>query len=428
MLTYSIADGGTPGNEGRDYVIRRILRRAARYGRKLNMHQPFIYKLVPTVNKILAKSFPITEERLDHVSTIIRSEEEHFNRTLDRGLEIFESIKTDLKNKKEIVVPGDEIFKLYDTYGFPVDLTRTLAEEVGFKLDESGFEKKMNLQKERARKAAKFQTNEIPEDSWIILDDENKSNFVGYTEDAIETHLLRYASHENQLHLVLKDTPFYAESGGQIGDRGTISLEEFDLEVIDTQQDGENIVHICLMSDNFEVRSDRVLAQVSIAKRRETEKNHTATHLLHAALRSILGSHVQQAGSLVAPDRLRFDFNHYSKVDSGQVVEIESQVNAKIQDDLALEIAQDSFDSAKKKGAMALFGEKYGDVVRTVKVSDYSFELCGGTHVDRTGQIGPFVIIYEGSIAAGVRRIEAHHRKDCDSVFSKYSDSTWGNI
>jgi len=407
MLTYSIADGGTPGNEGRDYVIRRILRRAARYGRKLNMHQPFIYRLVPTVNQILGESFQISEERLAHVGTVIRSEEEHFNRTLDRGLDIFEGIKTDLKNKKEIVVPGEEIFKLYDTYGFPVDLTRTLAEEEGFKLDEAGFEKKMDAQKDRARKAAKFQTNEIPADSWIILSEEDQSNFVGYTEDAIETHLLRYASHENQLHLILKDTPFYAEAGGQIGDIGIIALEGFELAVSDTQRDGDDILHICPLPDNFVVKSDRVVAQISIEKRRETEKNHTATHLLHAALRNTLGSHVQQAGSLVATDRLRFDFNHYSKVNTEQITEIENQVNSKIQDDIALEIAQDSFDSAHEKGAMALFGEKYGDIVRTVRVSDYSFELCGGTHVKRTGQIGPFTIIYEGSIAAGVRRIEA---------------------
>jgi alanyl-tRNA synthetase len=407
MLTYAIADGGTPGNEGRDYVIRRILRRAARYGRKLNMHQPFIYKLVSTVNQILGGSFQISEERLVHVGAVIRSEEEHFNRTLDRGLDIFENIKTDLRNKKEIVVPGDEIFKLYDTYGFPVDLTRTLAEEEGFKLDETGFKKKMEAQKERARKAAKFQTNDIPEDSWIILSEDDQSNFVGYTEDAIETHLLRYASHENQLHLILKDTPFYAEAGGQIGDIGTIAMEGFDLEVIDTQKDGDDIIHICPIPENFMVRSDRVVAQISIDKRRETEKNHTATHLLHAALRNTLGSHVQQAGSLVAHDRLRFDFSHYSKVSAEQITEIENQVNSKIQDDIALEIAQDSYDSAREKGAMALFGEKYGDIVRTVQVSDYSLELCGGTHVERTGQIGSFAIIYEGSIAAGVRRIEA---------------------
>ncbi len=407
MLTYAIADGGTPGNEGRDYVIRRILRRAARYGRNLNMHQPFIYKLVPNVIEILGGSFPVSEERLPHVSAVIHSEEEHFNRTLDRGLEIFENIKTELKSRKEIIIPGEEIFKLYDTYEFPVDLTRNRAEEVGLKLDEPGFEQKMNEQKQRARKAAKFQATEIPGDSWIILSEDTQTNFVGYTEDAIETHILRYASHRDKLHLILKDTPFYAEAGGQIGDRGTIALEGLDLEVIDTQREGNHIIHICLLPDKFEVNSDRVVAQIKTDKRRETEKHHTATHLLHAALRNVLGTHVQQAGSLVAPDRLRFDFNHYSKVDTDQITEIERQVNEKIQNNLALEITQDSYDSAREKGAMALFGEKYGDVVRTVRVPGYSFELCGGTHVERTGQIGPFAIIYEGSIAAGVRRIEA---------------------
>ena len=407
MLSFSIADGAIPGNEGRGYVMRRILRRAARYGRNLNMHKPFIYKLVPTVAEVLGDTFPEIRERLDHISKVIRSEEEHFNRTLDRGLEIFDKIKSELATTKQKIIPGEDIFRLYDTYGFPVDLTRILADEAGFELDETGFDEKMKEQQERARKAAKFQSADIPEDSWEIFSDKGETNFVGFTEDAIETHILRYSVHKDKLHIVLKDTPFYAESGGQVGDKGIIAVEGFELEVLDTQKDGDTVIHICRLPEGFKLNSDRVFAEIQTDNRRQTEKNHTATHLLHTALRNVLGEHVQQAGSLVAPDRLRFDFTHFAKVEPEQISEIERQVNARIQDDLALEIVQDSFESAKARGAMALFGEKYDDVVRTVEVPDFSLELCGGTHVNRTGQIGLFVITYEGSIASGIRRIEA---------------------
>ena len=407
MLTFSIADGAIPGNEGRGYVMRRILRRAARYGRKLNMHEPFIYKLVPTVIGILGESFPVNAERMNHVANVIHAEEEHFNRTLDRGLEIFEKIKTDLTGKNQLVIPGNDIFRLYDTYGFPVDLTRVLASEAGLSLDESGFESAMKEQQARARKAARFQATDIPEDSWMTLNAQHGSQFVGYTEKVIESHIIRYAIHKDQIHIVLKDTPFYAESGGQVGDKGTLTINDTELTVIDTQKDGDDIIHICRLPQNFSVDTDRVLAQIHDDNRDQTEKNHTATHLLHAALRKVFGTHVQQAGSLVTPERLRFDFTHHTRPEPEQLAEIEVQVNEKIQQDITLEIAQDSFDAARKKGAMALFGEKYGDVVRTVTVPGFSMELCGGTHVRRTGQIGPFIIIYEGSIASGVRRIEA---------------------
>jgi len=290
------------------------------------------------------------------------------------------------------IIPGKNVFKLYDTYGFPVDLTRILAEESGFQLDEAGFNDKMK---------------EIPDDSWIIFNENGESNFVGFTEDAIETHLLRYSIHKDKLNIVLKDTPFYPESGGQVGDKGLIAVEGFVLEVLDTQKDGDLIIHICLLPEGFNLDSDRVFAEIQTDSRRQTEKNHTATHLLHTALRDVLGEHVQQAGSLVAPERLRFDFSHFAKVEPGQISEIERRVNTKIQADLALNISQDSLESAKAHGAMALFGEKYDDIVRTVEVPDFSLELCGGTHVKRTGQIGVFIITYEGSIASGIRRIEA---------------------
>jgi alanyl-tRNA synthetase len=422
MLTFSIADGALPGNEGRGYVMRRILRRAARYGRNLNMHQPFIYRLVPTVMDVLGDSFPISRERMDHVSVIIQAEEEHFNRTLDRGLEIFEKIKSDLMVQKQNIIPGKDVFKLYDTYGFPVDLTRILADEADLKLDDIGFESEMKIQRDRARKAAKFQSTDIPEDSWITLTESSGTNFVGYTEDTIETHIVKYSLHKNKLHIVLKDTPFYAESGGQISDRGIIVLEGNELEVIDVQKDGDEVIHICRLPKDFTINSDRVFAELHTDDRRQTEKNHTATHLLHAALRKVLGSHVQQAGSLVEPGRLRFDFTHFARINPKQITEIERLVNEKIQDDRPLAITEDSFESAKKKGAIALFGEKYGKTVRTVEVLDFSLELCGGTHVKRTGQIGPFIITYEGSIASGVRRIEALTGREAVRYLQKSRD------
>jgi alanyl-tRNA synthetase len=407
MLTYALADGGRPGNEGRDYVIRRILRRAARYGRKLNMHNPFIFQIVPTVIETLSDSFPVSRERAERVSSVIRTEEENFNRTLDRGLEIFDKITADLAARRQAIIPGDEVFKLYDTYGFPVDLTRNLAEEAGLGIDEQGFSEQMEEQKLRARKAAKFQTTDIPADAWVIVNENGSNRFVGYDTDEVETEILKYAPFQDKLHIILKETPFYAESGGQIGDQGVLTLNNQELKVIDTQKQGDEIVHVCPLPDHFQFHSPHILASIRSDRRRQTEKNHTATHLLHAALRRILGNHVEQAGSLVTPDRLRFDFTHHGKLETDQVWEVENLVNEKIQDDLMLVIEEESFEQARKKGAMALFGEKYGDIVRTVSVPGYSLELCGGTHVRRTGEIGAFIIVEETSIAAGIRRIEA---------------------
>jgi len=407
MLTFSIADGGLPSNDGRGYVMRRILRRAARYGRKLNMQEPFIYKLIPTVIKVMGDAFPEIIDRIDHVVSVIRSEEEHFNRTLDRGLEIFEKIKNELNQTKKTIIPGKDVFKLYDTYGFPVDLTQILADENGLTLDMQGFEKLMKAQKERARAASKFAAVTIGQDEWIIVNEGDDSNFLGYDELAIETHIMRYHVGKDQLRIVLKDTPFYAESGGQVGDRGSITSEEFQLEVMDTQKDGDQFIHICQLLEDFQPQSDKVLAEVISFERLNTMKNHTATHLLHAALHNVIGTHVNQAGSLVEADRLRFDFTHFEKISKNHLLEMEQIINQKIQQNLPLEIAQEKYTEAKKMGAMALFGEKYGDVVRTVKIPNFSLELCGGTHVKSTGEIGAFIITSESSIASGVRRIEA---------------------
>ena len=407
MLTFAIADGGLPSNEGRGYVMRRILRRAARYGRKLNLHEPFMYKIVPRVVEIMGDVYPEIRERMEHVQAVIKAEEEHFNRTLDRGLEIFEKIKEEIRSKGETVIPGEAVFRLYDTYGFPVDLTRILAEENGLTLDMAGFEKMMEEQRERARAASKFVMTDTDQSDWTVLNEGPDSEFVGYDELRVETRLMRYRITENEIRVILEKTPFYAESGGQVGDKGTIRGEGFELQVTDTQKDGNHIVHICAPLPDFAPKKDTVIAEVVHSARRNTQKNHTATHLLHAALRQVLGTHVTQAGSLVEPDRLRFDFTHYEKVTPQQLQEIERIVNRKIQENIPLEITLKKFDEAKQQGAMALFGEKYGEVVRTIKIGDFSYELCGGTHVKATGEIGVFIILSESGIASGVRRIEA---------------------
>ncbi|MCK6619228.1 MAG: alanine--tRNA ligase [Calditrichaceae bacterium] len=413
MLTFSISDGGLPSNEGRGYVIRRILRRAARYARKLNLHEPFIYQLTPTVVAINGEAFPEIVEKQSYVMEVIKAEEENFNKTLDRGLEIFGDIVKRIKGEGKRSIPGEEAFRLYDTFGFPLDLTRIMAQEQELSVDEAGFEAEMEKQRERARKAGKFTLAAVSSDDWEVLTPAEETKFVGYENTSIVTRIHKIARRNGNYHLVLAETPFYAEAGGQVGDRGRIVGEGFELEVVDTQKEGGHNVSICVSRGPLEISNPEVHALVDMERRTPTTYNHTATHLLHAALRKVLGEHVRQAGSLVAPDHLRFDFTHFKKVEKEQLEEIERIVNERIQSDFAVEYYYTDFDAARKKGAMALFGEKYGDVVRVVSIapspkdSPVSLELCGGCHVKHTGQIGPFIITQESSIASGVRRIEA---------------------
>ena len=402
MLSFAIADGAMPSNEGRGYVLRRILRRASRYGRMLKKKDPFLYKLVDQVIEVMGESFPELVDKKTHIQKVIESEEISFNSTLERGLIHFEKYVNNNAN----IISGDEAFKLYDTYGFPLDLTQLMAREHGLEVDETGFHKNMKKQRDRAKAAGNFK--QVTEDlSWVVVSDNQNSNFLGYEHIESDSDICKYAVTDNYTILVLDQTPFYAESGGQIGDTGIIISGDDKLNVLDCQKSGEEIHHICSGAFNKERLSEKVTCRVDYKRRQNIRKNHTATHLLHAALKKTLGDHVHQAGSLVHPEYLRFDLTHSEKISNQEILEIENLVNKEIQRNVALDIAIKNFDVAKAEGAEALFGEKYGDEVRVIAIGEFSMELCGGTHVDRTGDIGLLKIIEESSLAAGIRRLVA---------------------
>jgi len=402
MLCFSIADGALPSNEGRGYVLRRILRRAARFGRRLGLENPFLYQLVDVMAEMMSDIYPEVVEKRSHIEKVIRSEEESFNQTLDRGLNHFEKIISSIGDGKE--VNGAEAFKLYDTYGFPLDLTQLLARERELAVDEIGFNELMDAQKKKAKEAKKF-NNDPDSVEWVDVTEGGDSEFVGYDVFVSESKIRRYAESEGGLLLVLDKTPFYAESGGQIGDIGTIKGSNVALKVLDVKKDKESFIHIC--DGELKDLEDTFECSVDIVHRNSVRKNHTATHLMHKALKQVLGDHVNQAGSLVHSDHLRFDLTHFEKISIDEIVEIENRVNEQILINTEVDVTIQGFDDAKNAGAEALFGEKYGDEVRVVKVGDYSMELCGGTHVDRTGDIGSFKITDETSLASGVRRIVA---------------------
>ncbi|RKY78827.1 alanine--tRNA ligase [candidate division KSB1 bacterium] len=404
-LTFAITDGVIPSNEGRGYVIRRILRRASRYGRKLSMHEPFLYKLVPVVIDVMGHAYPEIKERLEHTSHVIKSEEDRFNDVLDRGLEIFEEISGKVLSSGKKEVSGEDVFKLYDTYGFPVDLTKILALEKGLDIDEQGFEKELEKQRQRARSAASF--NNLNDADWQEITSGEDSEFIGYDSLSCNSEVRKVRTDNDSVTLLLDKTPFYAESGGQVGDKGIIKGKDFTIRIDDTLRTGGQILHIGKFTKGTKITDPEVFAEVDKEARTATARNHTATHLLHRALKNILGEHVNQAGSLVTPEYFRFDFTHYGAMTEDELAQAEYEVNVQIMNDHPVSTRITSYDDAKKEGAVALFGEKYGDNVRVVKVNNYSMELCGGTHIDRTGKIGYFRILKEEAVAAGVRRIEA---------------------
>jgi len=406
--SFLIVDGVLPGNEGRGYVLRRIIRRAIRHGKKLGMDGLFFHKLVEPLAKEMGEAYPELAKAQAHVEKVLAKEETRFAETLDQGMEILEAAIAELDGKQ---LPGDVAFKLYDTYGFPVDLTADIARERDLSVDEKGFEEAMEGQRERARASSKFG---VAGSDALKVD--SKTEFLGYdsTEASCEViALFKDGDVVDQLDdgdegaVVLASTPFYAESGGQIGDKGILVSDGKLFRVDDTQKSGDASVHFGSVEQGALKVGDSLEAVVDADRRQAIRLNHTATHLMHAALRQVLGDHVAQKGSLVAPDRLRFDFSHYEGVTPEQVQEIEDLVNAEIRKNTAADTNLMTYDDAIESGAMALFGEKYGDKVRVLRLGDFSVELCGGTHVDRTGDIGAFKITHEGGVASGVRRIEA---------------------
>ena len=419
MLCFSIADGALPSNEGRGYVLRRILRRASRFGRVLKLEEPFLHKLVPTLCELMGGAYPELTEKSTHIKLVIGTEETLFNQTLGRGINHLEKLIDKLDSGSTI--SGEDAFKLYDTYGFPIDLTQLIARENDIKVDEDGFDSEMSKQKKKARQSGKFKLKD-KNINWVTISSEKDSEFVGYEYLKTSSRVLKYAEIENGYIIVLDKTPFYAESGGQVGDRGSISFDGVDLTVIDVQKQNEMIVHLCKGEVSNWSKANSVKCSVDEDHRNNVKRNHTATHLLHAALKSVLGDQVQQAGSLVHPNYLRFDLTYFEKLSKKQIREIEKVVNSQILINNTLNVSIKAYDEAIKNGVVALFGEKYGDQVRVVSTGKFSNELCGGTHVNSTGDIGLLKIIEESSLASGVRRIVAVTGSAALELFQNQSD------
>ncbi|MCZ6679138.1 MAG: alanine--tRNA ligase [Candidatus Poribacteria bacterium] len=418
-LTFAIGDGVMPSNEGRGYVIRRILRRAVLYGKRLGMDEPFIYQLVDEVVNLLGHVFPDMLPRRDFIKRIIQGEEGRFHQTLDRGLEILTNSLDELEAQDQSVLPGRRAFELYDTFGFPLDLTQILARERQVTVDEDGFEESMSQQRERSRADWKVAGGDDKSEAIYaeIVKEFGETEFLGYDHTHAEADIIALirgdelvsSVHEGEaVSVILNRTPFYGESGGQVGDTGVIESENAKLKVVDTAKPAPNLfVHKCEVIAGELVAQATVETQIDAERRQHIAVSHTATHILHHALRTVLGTYVSQAGSLVESGRLRFDFTHYEAVTPEQLHDIERIVNDSVRLNNSVETDYLPLQAAKDRGALAFFGDKYGDMVRMVQISEYSKELCGGTHVRAAGEIGLVKILHESSIAAGVRRVEA---------------------
>lgn len=413
-VSFAIADGQLPSNGGAGYVIRRILRRGISYSyRFLDMKEPFLYKLVAVLQEQMGKFFPELEKQGTLVTEVIKSEEESFLRTIERGLLRLDAIIKETQEKGEKVLSGEKIFELYDTYGFPADLSRIIAEEKELTIDEDGFERQMEIRIEDSRNDSAQKVHD-----WVILE-EKAENFVGYDQLESETYITRYRKIENKdgefYQVVLSETPFYPDGGGQVGDKGLLENATESFEVLETKK--ENGLIISLINGLPKDAGAVFYAKVNVAERKNSQANHSVTHLLHEALREVLGTHVEQKGSYVGPDYLRFDFSHFNKMTEEELTLVENKVNAKIKESIALqEFRSIPIQEALDKGAMALFGEKYGDNVRMIQFGS-SKELCGGTHVKNTSEIGHFKILSESSAAAGIRRIEAISGDESEKYF-----------
>ncbi|MCR5083590.1 MAG: alanine--tRNA ligase, partial [Parasporobacterium sp.] len=416
--TFMISDGIMPSNEGRGYVLRRLIRRAARHGRLLGINGKFMAELAKTVIENSSEAYTELEQKKEMIFKVLNEEEDKFYKTIDQGLKILADMQEEVKAAGKTELPGDKAFTLYDTYGFPLDLTMEILEEAGMSVDEKGFEKAMNVQRETARKARKV-TNYMGADATVYeeLDVNLNSTFVGYDRLTHKSKIIALTT-ENEVvealsdgmmgSIIVSETPFYATMGGQEADKGIIKTDKGEFEVKDTiKVAGGKIAHVGLVKSGMFMTGDEAELIVDETLRNDTRKNHSATHLLQKALRIVLGDHVEQAGSFVNGERLRFDFTHFQALTKDELKKVETIVNEKIAEFIEVVTKEMSFEDAKKTGAMALFGEKYGDTVRVVSMGDFSIELCGGTHVSNTGNIGSFKIISESGIAAGVRRIEA---------------------
>ena len=419
-VAFSIADGQLPSNAKAGYVIRRILRRAVRYAYTfLHQREAFLYKLLPVLIEEMGDSFPELPAQRDLIGRVMKEEEDSFLRTLDRGINLLNSAMDELKANKQTVLDGTAAFRLFDTYGFPLDLTELICRENGFTVDEEEFNKEMQKQKERARNAAQVENSD-----WVELRP-GEQQFVGYDYTEYECHILRYrkvTQKKNVFYeLVLDATPFYGEMGGQVGDQGVLVSENETVNIIDTKRENNQSIHI--VKELPKDLSADFMACVDVDKREASAANHTATHLLDYALKQVLGDHVEQKGSLVGPDTLRFDFSHFQKVTDEELREVERLVNSLVRQDIPLDEHRETpLEEAKKMGAIALFGEKYGDKVRVVRFGP-SCEFCGGIHEKSTGHIGMFKIVSEASVAAGIRRIEALTAKNCEEAFYTIEDS-----
>jgi alanyl-tRNA synthetase len=418
-VAFAIADGQLPSNTGAGYVIRRILRRAIRYGFTfLNTKEPFIYELVAVLSNQMSEFFPEIKSQQTLVTNVIREEEASFLRTLDQGLQLLENVMNQTTGTQ---ITGEKAFELYDTFGFPIDLTALILRERGYQLDEAGFEKAMQEQKSRSRAAS-----EVSTEDWSVLIPGNVEKFVGYdqTENEVKISRIRKVDSKKDgvlYQIVLDNTPFYPEGGGQVGDKGTLVSANETIEIIDTKKENNLILHLAKQLPENVTAS--FVAKVNTDLRTLSSRNHSATHLMHQALRSILGTHVEQKGSLVNPNYLRFDFSHFSKMTDEELVAVENFVNARIQEQLPLiERRSIPIQQALDEGAMALFGEKYGDNVRAIKFGD-SMELCGGIHVTNTAEIWHFKIVSEGAVAAGIRRIEAITSDAVKAHFASYENT-----
>ena len=410
MLSFAIADGVIPSNDGRGYVLRRVLRRGSKFAMNLEIKEPILYKLVDSVVSTMSSHYPELKEKQEYIEQTILSEEQSFLRTLENGVIQFEKIVSSTSGSE---IHGKDAFKLYDTYGFPLDLTQLMAEERKMTVDIDGFDVEMKNQKELAKSGQKFEMDNLHL-KWNLETKSSHSIFVGYENESISSKIINHAESGDDIIIILENTPFYSESGGQIGDTGIIKNDDFSARVNDTQKNGDYVLHICTLTNGSIGDNLSVDCMIDVDRRNNIKLNHTATHLLHQSLKDVLGSHVNQAGSLVHPEYLRFDITHPNKISSKELESIELIVNQKIDDNITVETSIKSLEDAKKEGASALFGEKYGDQVRVVTIGEFSKELCGGTHVTSTGKINKFKIKHDKAISSGIRRINAvtHNQVD----------------